>query len=520
MRSRRTAASARPDHELDRGRQARRRLRRRPLRGAGRQPQRHHPRLQQRRLLLQVDGRWADVDRADAGEQRPVEAPTNANANATNSAGRATRSQQRNHRRQPSRDASSSNFGGDQFFPWVTINTKGELNVTFHDRRLDTELAGRQGAWPTSKTEVGNYLVWYWGGTCKITSTVTVSQTGTGPVPAGAQQCVAPEAVVNPTVATGFNPAPGRARATGRTRRRCRSRTSRSRTSPSNFDYTFRAGLFAGDYSGNATGSIDPKLNEQGDDRTRTRRRSLDRCSQRPRLGRSDQLRSRAQPDLRASDVFFDKLNGPDKGKATRSDSVGRHAVPARDDRQARPRRPSLAPGVSNGSREGPPPGGPSHEACRSPGYSHRTAIEKCVPSEQQYESSRGGWGHRGKGNDQMRSPRQGRLIALAIGLDVRGDLRGGRGRRRSGARRSQPARPLRAAGDQAIVDGRRPASRRPSLRPSRWAPRWLAPRHGAAAALAHKVSNPASSHYRLARGRSTTQSRRPRSRSQPSATG
>ena len=28
-------------------------------------------------------------------------------------------------------------------------------------------LAGGVGPWPTSKTEVGNYLVWYWGGTCK-----------------------------------------------------------------------------------------------------------------------------------------------------------------------------------------------------------------------------------------------------------------------------------------------------------------------------------------------------------------
>jgi hypothetical protein len=36
-----------------------------------------------------------------------------------------------------------------------------------------------------------------------------VSQTTTGPVPAGAKQCVAPEAVVNPTVETGFDPGPG-----------------------------------------------------------------------------------------------------------------------------------------------------------------------------------------------------------------------------------------------------------------------------------------------------------------------
>ena len=63
------------------------------------------------------------------------------------------------------------NCGGDQFFPWVTIDTKGNLNVTFHDRRNDTDSPAGAGAWPTSKTEVGNYLVWYWGGTCKITQT-------------------------------------------------------------------------------------------------------------------------------------------------------------------------------------------------------------------------------------------------------------------------------------------------------------------------------------------------------------
>src|SRR3954449_8625908 len=78
--------------------------------------------------------------------------------------------------------------GNDQWFPWVTINTDGELNVTFHDRRLDTTSPVGAGPWPTSKTVVGNYLVWFWGATCKIDSTVTVHQTTTGPVPAGARQ--------------------------------------------------------------------------------------------------------------------------------------------------------------------------------------------------------------------------------------------------------------------------------------------------------------------------------------------
>jgi hypothetical protein len=35
---------------------------------------------------------------------------------------------------------------------------------------------------------------------------------------------------------------------------------------PSNWDYTFRAGLFGGDYTMNATGSINPNLDKHGDD--------------------------------------------------------------------------------------------------------------------------------------------------------------------------------------------------------------------------------------------------------------
>jgi hypothetical protein len=146
--------------------------------------------------------------------------------------------------------------GNDQFFPWVTIDTKGNLNVTFNDRRLDTDSPIGDGAWPTSKTEQGNYLVWYWGGTCRITQTVTVSQTTTGPVPAGARQCVAPEAVVNPTVATGFNPGAGPVPGNGQNPATLPFRNFQISDVGSNFDYTFRAGLFAGDYSGNSSGPI------------------------------------------------------------------------------------------------------------------------------------------------------------------------------------------------------------------------------------------------------------------------
>jgi hypothetical protein len=146
------------------------------------------------------------------------------------------------------------NYGADQFFPFVTITNDGVLNVTFHDRRLDTSSAVGAGAWPASKTEVGNYLVWYWGAQCKITQTQTVTQTTSGPVPSGAAQCVAPEAVVNPTVATGFNPGAGPIPGNGQNSDTLPFRNFQISDVGSNFDYSFRAGIFAGDYSGNTSG--------------------------------------------------------------------------------------------------------------------------------------------------------------------------------------------------------------------------------------------------------------------------
>lgn len=153
------------------------------------------------------------------------------------------------------------NYGADQWFPWVTIDTKGNLNVTFFDRRLDTSSPVGSGAWPTSKTEVGNYLVWYWGASCQITKTATVSladpltQSSTN-IPAGASQCVAPEAVVSPTGATGFDPGSGPVPGNNQNPATLPFRNFQISDVGSNFDYTFRAGIFAGDYSGNTSGPI------------------------------------------------------------------------------------------------------------------------------------------------------------------------------------------------------------------------------------------------------------------------
>jgi hypothetical protein len=153
------------------------------------------------------------------------------------------------------------NYGADQWFPWMTIDTKGNLNVTFFDRRLDTSSPVGAGAWPTSKTEVGNYLVWYWGASCQITKTATVSladpntQSSTT-VPAGASQCVSPDAVVSPTGATGFDPGAGPIPGNNQNPATDPFRNFQISDVGSNFDYSFRAGIFAGDYSGNTSGPI------------------------------------------------------------------------------------------------------------------------------------------------------------------------------------------------------------------------------------------------------------------------
>jgi hypothetical protein len=208
------------------------------------------------------------------------------------------------------------NFGADQFFPWITLNQKGDLNVTFHDRRLDTTSPVGAGAWPTSKTEEGNYLVWYWGAQCSITTTTTVTLESTSTsanVPPAASQCIAPEAVVNPTAATGFNPAPGAVPGQGQNSKTLPFRNFQISDVPSNFDYTFRAGLFAGDYSGNATGPKDPTANELGGGQTaalwtdaRNGRGSGEPTT--PEPGRN--------PICEQSDAFFDAYSAVSGGGA------------------------------------------------------------------------------------------------------------------------------------------------------------------------------------------------------------
>jgi hypothetical protein len=160
--------------------------------------------------------------------------------------------------------------------------------------------------------------VWNWGAQCRVSQTQRVSQTGTGTVPRGASQCVAPDAVVNPTAATGFNPGAGPVPGNNQSSNTVPFRNFQISDFGTNFDYTFRAGLFAGDYNGNATGAKDPNGEGRGEDRTaafftdaRNGRGSGDPTSTQP--GRN--------PICEQSDVFFDTYSAQFGGNGARGSS-------------------------------------------------------------------------------------------------------------------------------------------------------------------------------------------------------
>ena len=166
------------------------------------------------------------------------------------------------------------------------------------------------GPWPTSKTEVGNYLVWYWGGTCKITSDASPSARRTTDRSSGREPVRRPRSGREPDgrdrVQPGAGPIPGN----GQNSATLPFKNFQVSDVPSNFDYTFRAGLFAGDYCGNATGRSTRCSNGTGTTGTREGRRPLDRRTQRPGSGDPTSFEAGRNPICEQSDVFFDNLNG------------------------------------------------------------------------------------------------------------------------------------------------------------------------------------------------------------------
>jgi hypothetical protein len=123
-------------------------------------------------------------------------------------------------------------FGNDQWFPWIDVSADGVLAVAFYDRRLDTDSTTH--AWPTSRQRPGNYLTWRWGAGCEVENTPS-------------RECLAPGAaeIPQPTspVDPGADPVPGQGTSfLGPFANQVLSDV------PSNMDYSFRAGLFMGDY--------------------------------------------------------------------------------------------------------------------------------------------------------------------------------------------------------------------------------------------------------------------------------
>jgi hypothetical protein len=150
-------------------------------------------------------------------------------------------------------------LGADQWWPWIDVNNKGHLNIAFYDRRLD--LASTAGEWPTSRVPPfgrrGNYLTWFWGAQCTITKTALVDAT-TSALPAAARECTAPgaEVIEQPEAFFFFfdEPVPGSGpEFVGPLRNFGVSDV------PSNMDYSFRSGLFVGDYNNVAVTPTDTK---------------------------------------------------------------------------------------------------------------------------------------------------------------------------------------------------------------------------------------------------------------------
>jgi hypothetical protein len=181
--------------------------------------------------------------------------------------------------------------GNDQFWPWIDVNKQGHMAIVFKDRRLDTDSIAHE--WPTSRARPGNYLVWTWGANCRITSS-------------NASSCVAPAAGVIPQPGGPVNPAPTDIPPGAGPTYTGPWRNYGVSSVPSNYDYSFRAGIFAGDYESVA-------LDENRVYTLMTDARN-GRSSGGPAGGATFPSQPGRNPACEQSDVFFDswRSNSPD----------------------------------------------------------------------------------------------------------------------------------------------------------------------------------------------------------------
>jgi hypothetical protein len=197
-------------------------------------------------------------------------------------------------------------YGNDQWWPWVDIGENGELNVAFKDRRLDRD--SQLHEWPTSRSRPGNYLVWTWGAQCKVSRP-------------DSRECLAPGAAVIPQPTAPINPGSGPQPGQGPSYLGGLKNLQVS-DPPSNYDYSFRAGIFAGDYENIVVGN-DRRGGGGKDDFGDDRRGGDDDAHGSDaqaynvftdaRNGRSSRDQPGRNPICEQSDVFFDiysALNG------------------------------------------------------------------------------------------------------------------------------------------------------------------------------------------------------------------
>ena len=179
-------------------------------------------------------------------------------------------------------------FGNDQWWPWVDIGRGGELNVAFKDRRLDTSSTAHE--WPSSRERPGNYLVWTWGAQCRVSD-------------ADSRECLAPAAAVIPQPTAPVNP--GADPVAGQGNQYVGSLDNHQVSDvPSNYDYSFRAGLFAGDYENIVV--ADRERGRGDDDDDAGEGRFVINVFTDARNGRSSRTQPGRNPICEQSDIFFD----------------------------------------------------------------------------------------------------------------------------------------------------------------------------------------------------------------------
>jgi hypothetical protein len=184
----------------------------------------------------------------------------------------------------------NGNFGNDQWFPWIDLNEDGTLAVAFYDRREDEDSTAH--AWPTSRTRAGNYLTWRWGAGCEIEDAGDCLAPGAATIPQ-------PTAPINP----GADPVPGQGPSfLGPFANSVLSDV------PSNMDYSFRAGIFMGDYDVVAY----PNFPQIGNDDNGNGDRALAVWTD-ARNGRGSgeptSFQAGRNPPCAQSDVFYDYFN-------------------------------------------------------------------------------------------------------------------------------------------------------------------------------------------------------------------